>query len=107
MQAAKLLQPQTRKVNRSRLRQNQSGILKMARGRTVVVVSSRKKGAEKFILDKAYFEQLLFGLKAAMETLEITLEPDLFRRLLRAGETLETDLRSGKLQSLEEAFAES
>ena len=107
MKAFKTLHPQTRKVNRSRLRQNQSNILKMAKGRTVVVVASRGKEQEKFILDKGYFEELTSGLKAAIETLEITKDPNLYRRLLRTAETLEADVRRGKLRSLEEALGES
>lgn len=106
MKAAGTLQPQTRKVNRSRLRQDQSHILRMAKGRTVVVVASRGNEEEKFILDKGYFEELTSGLKAAMETLEVTMDANLYRRLLRTAETLEADARQGKLHSLEEAFGE-
>ena len=106
MKAFKTLQPQTRKVNRSRLRQNQSNVLRMARGRTVVVVASPGKGEEKFILDKGYFEELTSGLKAAIETLEVMMDANLYRRLLRTARTVEADVRAGKLYSWEEAFGE-
>ena len=106
MPAAERLRPRTRKVNRSGLRQEQSVVLKMARGRTVVVVASRGKAEEKYILDKPYFEELVAALQAATETLEIMMDGKLYDRLLRAGRTLERDVRSGKLYSLEEAFGE-
>jgi hypothetical protein len=107
MKAFKTFKPQTRKVNRARLRQDQSHILKMAKGKTVVVVASRGTEEEKFILDKAYFEELTSGLQAALETLEVMMDTNLYRRLLAAAETIEADARAGKLYSLEEAFREA
>lgn len=40
------------------------------------------------------------------ETLEIAMDRKLFQQILAAADTLEQDLRAGKLHSLEEAFEE-
>ena len=103
----KSLQPRTRKVNRSDLRQEQSTVLSMAKGKTVVVVAARGKADEKFILDKQYFEELVSSLRSAIETLEITADRKLYARLLKAAESLEEDTRQGKLNSFEDVFAEN
>jgi hypothetical protein len=93
-------------VNRSELRQNQSALLKKARGRTVVVVTARSEDEEKCVVDRKYFEQILERLRTAIETLEITTDPKLFGQLLRAAETVDEDIRLGRLRSFEEAFGE-
>ncbi len=53
-----------------------------------------------------YFEEILRRLRAAMETLEIATDAKLFNQILRAAETLDNDVRLGKLHSIEDAFAE-
>ena len=107
MPPLKSLQPRTHRVNRSDLRQEQSAVLRMAKGKTVVVVAARGKAEEKFILDKPYFEELVSGLRSAMETLEITTDRKLFARLLKSAESVEEDARRGKLHSFEDVFTES
>ncbi len=101
--SAPLLKPQKVKTSRSELRQRQSFILGRAKGRTVVVVRTRGR-EEKYVLDKAYFEEIMEKLRAALETLEITADTRLFGQLLKAAETIDEDIRRGKLHSLEEAF---
>lgn len=107
MPPLKSLQPRTRRVNRSALRQEQSAVLRMAKGKTVVVVAARGKADEKFILDKQYFEELVSGLRSAIETLEITTDRKLYTRLLKAAEFVEEDVRRGKLHSFEDVFTEN
>lgn len=104
MKTSALFKPGTIEVNRSQLRQNQSTVLKKATGRTVVVVRSNRKGSEKCVMDRQYFEEILAKLKAAQETLQITADAKLFPRLLRAARTIDRDARQGKLHSFEEAF---
>lgn len=45
-------------------------------------------------------------MEAVVETLEIAMDRKLFNQILAAADTLEDDLRLGKLHSLEDAFAE-
>jgi hypothetical protein len=95
------------RVTRSELRANQSTILREAAGPVVVAVGSRSKGEDvKYIVDKQYFEQLLSDLKSAAETLEIMADPRLFSNLLSQADTIDDDLRLGKLKSAEEVFSE-
>ena len=106
MSPSALLKPTEHRVNRSKLRQAQSTVLKQASGRTVIVVENRGEGDAKCILDKNYFDALLAQLSAAFETLEITTNVKLFKRLLKTAQTVEKDTRLGKLYSIEDVFGE-
>jgi hypothetical protein len=96
--------PKTIAVNRSQLRQDQSSVLKKATGERVVVVNGTTDDAEKYIVDKKYFEELLKQWRSAVETLEIAADVRLFNNLLRTADTIDRDLRQGKLHTFEEAF---
>ena len=96
--------PKPIEVNRSELRQDQSSVLKKAVGKRVVVVSGTTDDADKYIVDKRYFEELLRQWQSAIETLEIAADVRLFNNLLRAADTIDRDLRQGKLHPFEEAF---
>ena len=93
-------------VNRSELRQNQSALLRRARGRKVLLIKANDETDEKVVLDKQYFDQIRQKLEAVVETLEIAMDRKLFNQILAAADSLEEDLRLGKLHSLEDAFAE-
>jgi len=99
-----LTHPRRIAVNRSELRQNQRATLKQAKGRTVVLITGTDEEEEKLVVDRGYFEELIRELRAADETLSITLDEKLFSQILRAADTLDEDIRLGKLHSLEEAF---
>ena len=107
MGTLKTLRPKAKRVNRSQLRQAQSRVLRQAKGATVIEVASRGKGQEKYILDKAYFDELVSDREAALETLAIMMDRKLYPRLLKTLETLEEDVRKGRLASFEEVFGES
>ncbi len=93
-------------VNRSELRQNQSALLRRAQGKKVLLIKANDEADEKVVLDKQYFDQIRKSLEAVVETLEIAMDRKLFNQILAAADTLEEDLRLGKLHSLEDAFAE-
>jgi len=93
-------------VNRSELRQNQSALLRRVRGSRVLLIKANDKTEEKVVLDKKYFDQIRQQLEAVVETLEITMDRKLFNQILAAADTLDEDLRMGKLHSLDDAFAE-
>ncbi|MBI4473395.1 MAG: hypothetical protein HY646_12060 [Acidobacteria bacterium] len=96
--------PKTIEVNRSKLRQDQSNVLKKAIGKSVVVVKATSDDAEKYIVDKEYFEEIIRQWRSAVETLEIAADTRLFNNLLRIAGTIDKDLREGKLHTFEEAF---
>lgn len=98
--------PEKLRVNRSQLRKNQSKIFRQARGRTIVEVAGAGEEDEKYVVDKRYFDRLLDRLRATIETLEITADSKLFSQILRAGETIDHDVRARKLHSFEEVFGE-
>ena len=106
MTALALTQPHWVAVKRSELRQKQRATLKRAKGRTVVLISAGDQEEEKLVLDRQYFDELVGKLRAALATLEITMDARLFPRILAAAQTLEEDVRLGKLRSFEEAFGE-
>jgi hypothetical protein len=93
-------------VNRTDLRQHQSRWLKKARGQRVLLIKSHDSEDDKVVLDKQFFEELRTKLESLVETLEIVMDRKLFNQILAASETLEEDVRLGKLHSLEDAFAE-
>ena len=95
---------QTIAVNRTRLRQDQSAVLKKAVGERIVVVSATGDDEEKYIVDRKYFEGILRQWRCAMETLEIAADTRLFNNLLQAAGSIDADLRKGALHSFEEAF---
>lgn len=100
-----LLHPEEVEVNRTELRQNQSAVLRRAKGRRIVVVTARgAREQEKCVVDRQYFLELLRKLRSAAETLEITADRKLFGQILKAAESVDQDARRGKLHSFEEAF---
>ena len=96
--------PKTIEVKRSQLRQDQSSVLKKAIGERIVVVSATSEDAEKYIVDRRYFEEIVKQWRSAVETLEIAADTRLFNNLLRIADTIDKDLREGKLHSFDEAF---
>ncbi len=72
----------------------------------MLLIKANDKTEEKVVLDKKYFDQIRQQLEAVVETLEIAMDRKLFNQILAAADTLDEDLRLGKLHSLEDAFAE-
>jgi len=104
MPVSSLTKPNWIKVKRTELRQKQRAILKRAKGRTVVLIAGADEEEEKLVIDKEYFDEVLRKLRAAMETLSITMDEKLFGQIMAAAKTLDGDIRLGKLKSFEEAF---
>jgi len=108
MPVGALVRPEKITVKRAELRKNQSKLLEKAKGRTVLVINGPTGGDEnkKYVLDKAYFDDLLKRYSSLMETLEITVDRKLFNQIMAVADGLEQDLRLGRLHSFEEAFGE-
>lgn len=102
-----LTQPKRVRVNRSVLREKQRQTLNKAKGRTVVVISARDEEDEKFVLDKSYFDEILVQLRSAVETLGVAMDKPLVTQILKVAQTLDDDIRLGKLKSIDEAFGEN
>jgi hypothetical protein len=107
MSISSLLQPRKIAVRRTELRNQQSKVLGKAKGRRVVVVSgSSNEDEEKYVLGKTYFEDLLTQMESLSETVEIIADRRLFNQIMSATDTLDEDLRLGRLAGVEEAFAD-
>jgi hypothetical protein len=106
MSASALIDPEMVHVNRSELRQNQRAILRKAKGQTILVISASAPEDEKVVVDREYFENLIRKFRAAVETLAIAMDKPLFEGILNVAETLDEDMRLGKLRSFEEVFGE-
>lgn len=106
MMTPTLTQPHKITVNRSDLRQNQSEYLGRARGTSVIKVIGRGAEEDKYVLDKKYFEDLIEQLRSTCETLNVMKDQKLFNQILKASQTIDEDIRLGKLHSFEEAFGE-
>ena len=92
-------------VNRTELRADQSTILAKAEGKHIVVVKSpRSSGGEKYIVDSDYFKAVMDRLASALETLEIMMDKRLFNNIMRSMDTLDEDMRRGRLHSFDDAF---
>ena len=93
------------KVSRSELRSNQCAILDQAQGKNIVVVkAARKSGRDKYIVDDAYFDSLVARLESAVETIEIMTDRRLFQNIVKSMDTIDDDMRLGRLHSFEDAF---
>ena len=103
--AASLMKPTRVPVSRSEFRDNQKEFLKKAKGHNVLVITG-DAGEEKLVLDKKYFDEILGRLKAYVETLEVAMDKKLMSSILAASQTLEEDVRTGKLLSMDEMFSE-
>ncbi|MHB8525883.1 MAG: hypothetical protein ACYDD2_06980 [Candidatus Acidiferrales bacterium] len=99
-----LTKPKAHRVNRSQLRQEQRAMLRLATGNSVVVITGEDEEDDKLVLDKRYFDELVQKVSSLMETLEITTDRKLFGQVMKAAETLDEDVRRGKLHSFREAF---
>ena len=92
------------RVNRSELRQEQSSVLRKAVGQRIVVIGATPDDDEKYIVDRKYFDRLLDEWHSARETLEIATDVRLLNNLLSAADTIDEDLRRGRLKAFEDAF---
>jgi hypothetical protein len=106
MTALALTRPQRITVNRSDFRDEQSKYLRKASGNTVVQVMGRGEEEQRYLVDKVYLDEIIEKLQSAMETLHVMKDQRLFSQILKASETIDENIRLGKLHSFEEAFGE-
>lgn len=102
------IQPKEKvRVSRTEFRNNQRDFLDKAKGRTVVVItSSEKEEGEKLVLDKQYFDAIMQRLKAYVETLEVAKDTKLLNNIIAAAQSLDEELRQGRLHSMDDVFSE-
>jgi hypothetical protein len=77
-------------------------------GEKVVLIENRRQSA-KYLVDKAFLDDLLQQCESARATLEILAEPRLASRLLSLGKNVDSRVRSRKLKlfSMDEVFGKA
>jgi hypothetical protein len=94
-----------KKVSATRLRSRLKGFMKEAKGGKVVLIENRRQ-EPKYLVDKEWLDTLMRERESILATLEILANRDLTNRLLKLAETMDEDVRSGELHTMEEVFGE-
>ena len=94
-----------RRVSATRLRSRLKGFMKEAKGGKVVLIENRRQES-KYLVDKGWLDALMRERESILATLEILANRELTNRLLKLAETVDHDIRSGELHTMEEVFGE-
>jgi PHD/YefM family antitoxin component YafN of YafNO toxin-antitoxin module len=95
-----------KKVSATSLRGRLKTYMKQARGGKVVLIENRRQDS-KYLVDKEWLDSVMRERESILATLEILADRDLTNRLLKLAETLDKDVRAGRLHTMDEVFAES
>src|SRR6266705_5945052 len=90
-----------KKVSATTLRSGLKGYLKQARGGKVVLIENRRQES-KYLVDKEWLDTVMREREAILATLEILADRELTNRLLKFAETVDEDVRAGRLHTMEE-----
>lgn len=94
-----------RKVSATTLRSRLKGYMKQATGGRVVLIENRRQES-KYLVDKDWLDAVMRERESILATLEILADRELTSRLLKLAESLDDDVRAGRLHTLEEVFGE-
>src|ERR1700730_10526484 len=94
-----------KKVSATTLRSSLKGYMKQARGGKVVLIESRRQES-KYLVDKDWLDTVMRERESILATLEILADRELTNRLLKLAETVDEDVRAGRLHTMEEVFGE-
>jgi hypothetical protein len=94
-----------KRVSATRLRSRLKGFMKEAKGGKVVLIENRRQES-KYLVDKGWLDSLIRERESILATLEILANRELTNRLLKLAETVDEDIRTGSLHTMEEVFGE-
>jgi hypothetical protein len=94
-----------RKVSATSLRGRLKTYMKAAKGGKVVLIENRRQDA-KYLVDRAWLDALISERESILATLEILADRELTDRLVKLAESIDEDVRAGRLHSMEEVFGE-
>jgi len=77
--------------------------MKAAKGDKVVLIENRRQES-KYLVDKEWLDALVRERESVLATLEVLADRELTNRLLKLAETIDEDVRSGRLHTREEVF---
>ena len=92
-----------RKVTASELRSHLSNRLKAAKSNNLLLVENRRQSA-KYVVDKDWLDDLIKERESYFATIEILADRKLTNRLLALAETIDEEVESNKLYSMDEVF---
>ncbi len=95
-----------KKVSVTTLRGRLKGYMKQARGCNLVLINNRRQES-KYLVDKDWLDTVMRERESVIATLQVLADRELTNRLLKLAETVEEDVRAGRLHTMEEVFGES
>jgi hypothetical protein len=92
-----------KRVTASHLRRRLREQLREVKNNRVLLVQNRRQ-KEKYVVDKAWLDNLIAERESVLATLEILSDTALTNRLLALAKTIEGDVANNRLYSMEDAF---
>jgi predicted dinucleotide-utilizing enzyme len=94
-----------RKVSATDFRDSLRDCLRAAKGEAVVLVETHRQEA-KYLVDKYWLDELIRERQAILATVEVLADRELTERLLRIAQTVDDDVRAGRLKTMAEVFGD-
>jgi PHD/YefM family antitoxin component YafN of YafNO toxin-antitoxin module len=91
------------KVSATSLRGRLKTYMNAAKGGKVVLIENRRQES-KYLVDKDWLDTLVRERESILATLEVLADRELTNRLLKLAETIDEDVRAGRLHTMEEVF---
>jgi crotonobetainyl-CoA:carnitine CoA-transferase CaiB-like acyl-CoA transferase len=92
-----------KKVSATNLRGRLKTYMNAAKGGKVVLIENRRQDS-KYLVDKDWLDTLVRERESILATLEVLADRELTNRLLKLAETIDEDVRAGRLHTMEEVF---
>jgi len=93
-----------KRVTASQLRRRLRDRLREVKNNRVLLVQTRRQ-KEKYVVDKAWLDNLIAERQSILATLEILSDTALTNRLLALARTIDDDVANNRLYSMADAFA--
>jgi len=90
-------------VTASQLRRRLRERLREVKNNRVLLVQNRRQ-KEKYVVDKAWLDNLIAERESVLATLEILCDTTLTNRLLALAKTIDDDVENNRLYSMADAF---
>lgn len=94
-----------KEASATEVRENFRHYAATARGGRVVLITNKQQAA-KYLVDKEWLDNLVRERESVLATLEVLADRELTERLLKTAETIDEDLRAGRLRTMAEVFGE-
>ena len=92
-----------KRVTASQLRRRLRERLREVKNNRVLLVQNRRQ-KEKYVVDKAWLDNLIAERESVLATLEILCDTTLTNRLLALAKTIDDDVENNRLYSMADAF---